>query len=100
MVNYQTSQYGLIKLLFYLSRLGVFQYVRDILQVIVSIDHPVTLSTARTPGASLLPGQWTWTASSLQWKKTFLEFGSEGMLLQAAHFLQVMREESVNIKTN
>ena len=41
MVNYQTSQYKLLHLVFNLSRFGVFQYVRDILQVTVSIDHPV-----------------------------------------------------------
>ena len=33
MVNYQNS----------LSRLGVFQYVSDILQVPVSFDHPVAI---------------------------------------------------------
>ena len=41
MVNYQTSQYELLNLLFFWSRLGVFQYIRDILQVTVSLDHPV-----------------------------------------------------------
>ena len=37
MVNYQTSQYYLLLLFF----LGVFQYVKDILQFTVSLDHPV-----------------------------------------------------------
>ena len=41
MVNYQTSQYEIVNLLFYCYRLGIFQYVRDILQVKVSLDHPV-----------------------------------------------------------
>ena len=41
MVNYQTSQYELLNLFCYLSRLGVFQYVRNILQFTVSLDHPV-----------------------------------------------------------
>ena len=41
MVNYQTSQYYLLNKFFYLSSLGVFQYVRDILQFTVSLDHPV-----------------------------------------------------------
>ena len=41
MVNNQTSQYALLNLFCYLSRLGIFQYVRDILQFTVSLDHPV-----------------------------------------------------------
>ena len=41
MVNHQTSQYELLNLFCYLSRLGVFQYVIDILQFTVSLDHPV-----------------------------------------------------------
>ena len=41
MVNKQTSQYELLNKTNYLSHLGIFQYVRDILQVAVSIDHPV-----------------------------------------------------------
>ena len=41
MVNNQTSQYKLLNFIFYMSCLGVFQYVRDILQVTVLIDHPV-----------------------------------------------------------
>ena len=40
-VNFQTSQYELLNLFCYLSRLGVFQYVREILQFTVSLDHPV-----------------------------------------------------------
>ena len=36
MVNYQTIQYNF----FNLSFLCVFQYVRDILQFTVSLDHP------------------------------------------------------------
>ena len=42
MVNNQTSQYVILNFL-YMSCLGVFQYVRDILQVTVLIDHPVAL---------------------------------------------------------
>ena len=41
MVNYQTSQYEHMNLFFYCSSSGVFQYVRDILKVTVSLDHPV-----------------------------------------------------------
>ena len=42
MVNNQTSQYKLLDFIFYLSGLGVFQCVRDILQVTFLIDHPVS----------------------------------------------------------
>ena len=41
MVNCQTSQYELLNLFGYFSRLGIFQNVRDILQFTVSLDHPV-----------------------------------------------------------
>ena len=41
MVNYNTSQYENLELIFYLSCFGVFQYVRDILQFTVSLDHPL-----------------------------------------------------------
>ena len=41
MVIYKTSQYVLLNLVFHMSCLGVFQNVRDILQVTVPIDHPV-----------------------------------------------------------
>ena len=43
MVNYQTSQNELLNLFFHWSCLGVFQCVRDILQVTVSLDHPVVM---------------------------------------------------------
>ena len=43
MVNNQTSQYELFDLFSYLSCLGVFQDVRDILQLSLSLDHPVVL---------------------------------------------------------
>ena len=38
---YQTSQYQLLNINFYWPRLGVFQYVKDILQLTVLLDHPV-----------------------------------------------------------
>ena len=38
---YQTSQYQLLNIDFYWPRLGVFQYVKDILQLTVLLDHPV-----------------------------------------------------------
>ena len=41
MVNNQTSQYELLNNFFSLFRLGIFQYVRDILQLTVLLDHPV-----------------------------------------------------------
>ena len=41
MVNNQTSQYELMDLNSYLSCLGVFQHVREILQMSLSLDHPV-----------------------------------------------------------
>ena len=41
MVNYQTSLYEMLNFFLYLYRLGIFLYVRDILQVTVSLDHPV-----------------------------------------------------------
>ena len=41
MVNNQTSQYELLIFTFYLSRLGIFQCVREILQLSLPIDHPV-----------------------------------------------------------
>ena len=41
MVNNQTSQYELLNNTFYLSPLGIFQYVRDILQNSLPADHPV-----------------------------------------------------------
>ena len=43
MVNKQTSQHELINPKQYLSRLGFFQCVRDILQLSLSIDHPVIM---------------------------------------------------------
>ena len=46
MVNYQTSLYEILNLFFYLSRLDVFQYFRDLLQVTVSLDHPVAILEA------------------------------------------------------
>ena len=39
MVKYQTSKYKVIHFIFYVSCLGVFQYIRDIVTVL--IDHPV-----------------------------------------------------------
>ena len=41
MVNYQASQYVLLNLIFYMSCLGIFQYVRIILQYSLPLDHPV-----------------------------------------------------------
>ena len=41
MVNNQTSQYELLISIFHLSRLGIFQCVRAILQLSLPIDHPV-----------------------------------------------------------
>ena len=42
MVNNQTSQYELLNIfLFYLSYFGIFQYVREILEMSLPIDHPV-----------------------------------------------------------
>ena len=41
MVNYKTSQYEHLNLFCHLSCLGDFQYVRDIFQFTVSLDHPV-----------------------------------------------------------
>ena len=35
------KMFALLSLFVYLSRLGVFQYIRDILQFTVSLDHPV-----------------------------------------------------------
>ena len=56
MINNQTSQYELLNTIFYLSRLGIFQYVRDILQFTVSLDHPVTsTSTATEPLPAITP---------------------------------------------
>ena len=43
MVNYQTPRYKLFNVIFNMSRLGVFKYIRDILQVTVLIYHPVLL---------------------------------------------------------
>ena len=42
MVNNQTSQYELLILIFYLSHWGIFQYIREKLQVTVFLDHPVS----------------------------------------------------------
>ena len=47
MVNYQTSQYALLDFIFHMSCLGNFQYVRDILQVTVLMDHPVKKINSR-----------------------------------------------------
>ena len=55
MVNYQTSQYELLNLFCYLSRLGVFQYVRDILQFTVSLDYPVAYAAVTTVSANVDP---------------------------------------------
>ena len=41
MVNNQTSQHELLISISYLSRLGIFQCVRAILQLSLPIDHPV-----------------------------------------------------------
>ena len=41
MVNNQTSQSKLLILTFYLSHWGIFQYIREVLQVTVFLDHPV-----------------------------------------------------------
>ena len=41
MVNQQTSKYVLLNYFFYISCLGIFQYVRDILQNSLPTDHPV-----------------------------------------------------------
>ena len=41
MVNNQTSQYELLDKKIYLSRLGIFQCIREILQLSLPIDHPV-----------------------------------------------------------
>ena len=41
MVNYQTSQYEPLNNFCYLSCLGIFKYVRNILQFTVSLDYPV-----------------------------------------------------------
>ena len=41
MVHYETSHNKLLNFIFYMSCLGIFQCVRDILQVTVLIDHPV-----------------------------------------------------------
>ena len=42
-----TSQYALLNLIFHMSCLGNFQYVRDILQVTVLMDHPVKKINSR-----------------------------------------------------
>ena len=41
MVNNQTSQHELLNPNKYLSRLGIFQCVREILKLSLPIDHPV-----------------------------------------------------------
>ena len=41
MVNYQISQYKILKFIFNLFCVDVFQYVRDILQLSLYLDHPV-----------------------------------------------------------
>ena len=51
MVNYQNSQYELLDLFVHLSCLGVFQFIRDILQFTVSLDHPVVQVKQFNPGA-------------------------------------------------
>ena len=48
MVNIQTSQYELLIFTFYLSRLGIFQCVRAILQLSLPIDHPVAATLHNT----------------------------------------------------
>ena len=50
MVNYQTSQYVLLNFILFLSCLGVFQYVREILQNSLPIDHPVEGAAPHTWG--------------------------------------------------
>ena len=40
-MNTQTSQYERLNQFFYSSHLGIFQHVRDILQLSLPIDHPV-----------------------------------------------------------
>ena len=44
MVNDQTSQYELLNKKINLSRLGIYQYVRVILQYSLPLDHPVAPS--------------------------------------------------------
>ena len=78
-INSQTFQYEHLKTNFNLSCLGIFQYVRVILQVSLSLDHPVP----KLDGVSLLqadPHRWssttrqstansTWLFSPILWLK-------------------------------
>ena len=48
MVNNQTSQYELMNKKIKKSRLGIFQRVREILQLSLPIDHPVVAAMSET----------------------------------------------------
>ena len=60
MVNNQTSQYELLIKNFYLSPLGIFQYVRVILQYSLPLDHSVSMK-------QLLMMRTLWTLVEQPW---------------------------------
>ena len=58
MENYQTSQYVLLNFFFCMYCLCVFQYVREILQFTVSLDHPIAKIVLNVRSQGLTAEKW------------------------------------------